>query len=310
MDNRKQRKGNTLALALVSLATLSACGTFAYANTTASEVPAGNQPPHLQSIQDVVFPLDAYEPTPEQVGDLTSAMRYALSDCMGRFGFTDYPKHRLKASVSPFPEDRRYLFIEPAKAAQYGYAGAPASELSDKPLKADTAVKSSAPSAEEQAVYLGKGQHTYRSSQIPQGGCLGEARRSVLAGTNAENEWLVTQLRGQASDEAQADARTVEATQQWSACMARSGHAYSDPAAAWEDPRWAARRDGGPLSPEEQKVAQADMQCKLEVNYLGIRSTVEKEVQTRLIASSAERLDKYRADLRVKLSNAAKILAE
>ncbi|MEV4113155.1 hypothetical protein [Nonomuraea sp. NPDC049695] len=311
-QNVRRRNRSITAVAALSICAIAAGGTYAYASTTAAAGPAKSADiPQLKSIQDVAFPLDAYEVSPTDMARLTNAMRSSLSDCMGRFGFTDYPKEKLKAQTRPFPKDRQYLFIDPAKVAEYGYAGGPMAEISDKALNSESSAKAAAkPSPEEVSVYLGKGQQVYRGAQVPEGGCLGEARRAVLNGAGTEDEWVVTQLRGQASEQAEKDARVVGATQRWSACMARSGYSYKDPGAAWEDPRWSDRRNGGPLTSEEKAVATADMNCKLETNYLGARYVADKDAQNTLIAANVGRLNKFKTDNGIKLKNAQKILGE
>ncbi|MEV0229241.1 hypothetical protein [Nonomuraea sp. NPDC050786] len=300
---RNTRNRSMLALGLISACMLSVSGA-AYATSARTGT---TDIPKLQTIEDTVYPLDAYKPSPEQVAELTSAMRYSLSDCMSRFGFTNYPKQRVHTVTRPFPKDRQYLFIEPSKAAQYGYAGMPASELSGRPDAVDVKAK---PSADEQAVYTGRNQGLYRGVQVPAGGCLGQARRSVLAGMSSDDEWFVTQLEGQAFQQGEADARVTDATARWSTCMARAGHSYANPEAAWEDSRWTARREGGPLTDVEKAVAEADMKCKLEVNYLGVRYTADKEAQERLVAGNGARLKKVTEALRAQLRDAAKVLGD
>ncbi len=312
MSNGNRTRWHRVALVLLSSASLAACGAgqATMSVQAGAEAEASVQIPRLLTTQATVLPLDAYKPTGEQMADLTSAVRHSLASCMNGFGFMNYTKKRIHSETAPFPKDRRYLFIDPAKAAQYGYAGAPDAELSAKPPSASSSTNSSKISPEEESVYTGKGQRLYKGRQVPEGGCLGAARQTVTRGVAADDEWLITQLEGQAFQRAEDDPRVAEVTAQWSACMKRAGYDYSTPAAAWEDPQWRSRRDGGALSDKEKATATADMNCKLEVNYLGVRVAAETEEQQRAIDARGDDLKKFQSNLQIKLANARKLLGD
>ncbi|MEV7806485.1 hypothetical protein AB0O28_26415 [Microbispora sp. NPDC088329] len=278
------------------------------ATAAASPAPSGGQTADdaVRRVEKAVFPLDAFGPTPEQQARLTNAVRHSMALCARRFGIQGYDDTPLPPLRDPAPRTRRYLFVDPALAARYGYYRVPLpsdkSASKGRPERMDTGLTP----LEEQAVLGGgNGPKTVRGVRVPEGGCLGEANRRVMKGVPPESEWLVVRLQSQAYDRALRDPRVKAVNAEWSACMKRAGHTYPTPVEAWEDPRWR-----GPVDARQRATAAADMRCKLRVDYLTVRVTTEITAQRAIVKAHRPELRTFRKQLRTRLANAASMLGE
>ncbi|MFI7449984.1 hypothetical protein ACIBQX_21020 [Nonomuraea sp. NPDC049714] len=173
-----------------------------------------------------------------------------------------------------------------------------------RPSRSTTAT----PSREEDTAFYGKEKKLPDGREVPAGGCYGDALRQVAVGVQKDDEALVQRLKNTAYEQGAGDERVTAATERWSTCMAAAGLSYKTPEDAWQDPRWAAHRNGGPLTPEEKSTASADMACKLQVDYLRVRSEAEIKAQHSVIEAHSAELKALKDDLQVRLSNAAKLL--
>ncbi|MFG1864505.1 hypothetical protein [Microbispora bryophytorum] len=112
-------------LAAVALSGCQASRTAAAVGTTAtaSPVPDGGQAAQkaVRTVENAVFPLDTFEPTPEQRARLVNAVRHSMALCTNRFGMKGYDDTPLPPQRDTTPRARRYLFVDPALAARYGY---------------------------------------------------------------------------------------------------------------------------------------------------------------------------------------------
>src|SRR5680860_650811 len=122
--------------------------------------------------------------------------------------------------------------------------------------------------------------------EIPEGGCFGQARRTVAEGGPAFDPSLAEQLGGQAWFQSEEDSRVKAAYQSWSECMRGKGFDYRTSRDANNDARWS----GPEVIDAEIAVAVADVQCKKETNLVGIRMAVETAYQRMLIMDHAEEL--------------------
>jgi hypothetical protein len=186
-------RGTFTALSLVAFVAcvLTACGTERPTMEVPSPAPASA---HVETVEGVVFPLDAYRPTPEQETLFANARRYSLASCLSRFGFDGYDRTRLPVGSAPSSKDRGYLFITLSQAARYGYAAPPekGGTTKDRSRRRET-------SMEEIAVLSGEGRlTTYKGRAIPDGGCTGEAARVVAAGSASDDEGLAMVRPGMA----------------------------------------------------------------------------------------------------------------
>ena len=93
------------------------------------------------------------------------------------------------------------------------------------------------------------------------------------------------------------DQRVVAAKGQWAACMARHGLAINDPIDAI----------GRHLTstPADRAVAQTDVACKQETNFVGIASGVQAEIDNAYVTANLQALKSYAATVAALLRQAA-----
>lgn len=289
--------GVVKAVMLVLLGTAAGC---------AQEGPAAEQgAPEIGALLEVgdlrtfSLPLDPFLIGPEQTQPISQATEVLARSCMARFGF------ELPASpVIPAPyarHERRYGLIDEAAAAVDGYRPSKALAASArKPVRVPFS-----PAAE--AVATGRGPKVHNGTAVPEGGCMGEAKRRLEEGIGpVAQPDLAEQLLRDSYARSQEDARVVQAFARWSECMSRAGWDYADPHQAINDPAWQGDRAGD----REIATALADVRCKKEVDLTRTWATVETAYLQQAVQRHAEVLQEIAQALKTRLDNAARIVAE
>lgn len=256
----------------------------------------------------IVLPLDSYEYDFEDDFVVERAVWLLTSRCVARFG-GEYTitEESLLAGIPPLDSvnERRYGLLDAQSAASHGYN---VPDLgSDAPDGSDTGWDPS-----ETELLLVRGAEAGATvpldidgSPLPEGGCLGESNRLVEAGAppRPANMELLNELTGESYQRSESDSRVRDAMSGWSDCMRRAGYDYRS---IWEpnDRDWPE-----PAGDEEIAAAVADVECKQEVNLVGIWLAVETAYQNQLIEQHAEELAALRAYRDAEKENAARILA-
>jgi hypothetical protein len=239
------------------------------------------------------LPLDAYLGTPATTRAVNQARIAVFTACMRRFGFEPQPP-----PLPPLPasfNEARYGLAALDQAQRYGYHPTPQA-------RQERGATEPPASAAAQAVAQGTGE---RVAGLPEGGCLGEARRRMADGAPPQPDAQVAErLDADSSARAGQDSRVRSAIARWSECMRGAGHDYDHPLKANDDPRFRTPRP----TPLEITVATADVRCKEQVNLVGTWLAVETAYQRRAIERNAEALRDVKALLDVQVRNAAQIL--
>jgi hypothetical protein len=247
----------------------------------------------VSDAKTISLPLDAYLNTPATGKAVNQARVILFARCMQRFGFEVHPPAAVNAPPPP-ANDGRYGLADLAEAQRHGYHPARTSS------PAATTEQEMSPAAE--AVAEGNGE---RIQGLPEGGCLGEARRKMAAGApSPPDPEAAERLALNSHARAAQDSRVRAAVDKWSACMRRAGYDYAHPMKANDDPRFQTDRP----STREIAVATADVRCKQEVNLIGISVTVESAYQRQAIERNAEALRAVKALREAQVRNAARIL--
>lgn len=289
-------------VALVGVLTVTAGA----APLTSTPAPAMAQPPvaSIPTVTDwhqIALPLDAYV---QDFADRQTVLRaeYALTKaCVERFGL-EFQAPAWDKSTADVPSGgqpthyRLYGLLDEDHAEQMGYH----SYGQESPDEATYAQRDPAASLLA-AGKLGGG--TYKGITIPDGGCIGEARREVEGTTDLS---LVDRLAADAWTESQRDSRVVAAFAAWSTCMTDAGYNYRTPMAADDDPKWG----GEQASAEEIAVAVADVGCKKSTNLAGIRMAVEAAYQRVAMSEHAAELGAIQAAFVRQATTAAVILSK
>jgi hypothetical protein len=284
------RKMATLAFSAVVATIVVAIAAWGMLDTgagAAQDEPELGELPHIESYDDVVFPLDAYHLPPEQRIALVRANDILVRDCMRRYGFDFELPVR---TVEPELEENRVIgLVDADEAAQFGYKPAWFAEYSHRVNK--TKSKQTRWPPEMMAVLYGNGPSKVNDVAVPEGGCNAEARRHLDENTvvGREDENFVVRLEGISGELAQKDSRLEAAFASWSDCMLEAGYDYHDPWQANNDPAFAEER----VSAHEIAVATTDVACRDKHNVNGIWVAVRSAYQNRLIEANAKALRQH-----------------
>ncbi|MGW5274433.1 hypothetical protein ACWEQP_18000 [Streptomyces sp. NPDC004044] len=322
------------ATCLVSAAalTLSGCAGEETAADAAGKEPAIGSIEKLSTTEGLEFPVAAYAVTSDQQFQLKKAQNRLIEQCMKRFGF-DYV---LPAPTPPSRDDsssRVFGLADAEDAAQFGYASpdratdpAPAKRQAQAAVSrtGQTVLNGVDPVAE--AAAKAKGKAAARTDQpmsqteaekapgsgiivngeeVPVGGCGRESALKLYAPNPGSIDILfVFNLGGEAESRALEDSRVRKATTKWSQCMADSGFTTSSPDNVHSD---LGLEQGELSSPEAITIAKADVACKTQVNYIGIRYAVQSAYEKLLVEEQAETLALFKQQTQDRLRLAAQL---
>jgi hypothetical protein len=259
--------------------------------------------PTITDWRDISLPLDAYA---QNFAERQTVLRaeYALTkSCVEQFGF-EFAALAWDKSPADVPNAgqpvhyRLYGLLDEDHAKQMGYHSY-GENLASEAAYADMKL----PDDYYNVVVAKFGGGVFNGKTIPDGGCLGAARREVEGATDLS---MPGQLAFDAWTASKSDSRVVAAFARWSTCMARSGYRYNTPMAANNDPKWS----GEKASAEEIAVAVADVDCKKTTNLAGIRMAVDAAYQREAISQHSADLNAIKAGLARQAATASAILAK
>jgi hypothetical protein len=266
--------------------------------------------PPAGSPQAVAMPLDSYEEVSVQEQDaLTAADDLLTQQCMLAAGFS-YPVTAQPgggaATVQAIEADG-YGVTSLAQAQAYGYKspgqGAGAAAPFSIVLPGFVGEQGKHGTAWTSAL-LGFVPGA-RANAPQREGCL-QAADSELYGTLSgdPDPDPVPQIAIQAAQWTQSDPRVLAVQRAWSACMARSGHAYKSPAQA-QSASWPSTP-----TPAEIATAVADVACKTQANLVNTWLTVEAAYQQALISQNLTSLAQLQTHFGALLRRAENLLRQ
>lgn len=273
------------------------CGRSAAVNQGIEGEPAIDHPLFITDMSTFVLPLDPYRPSSRNLQAGTKAQEVLLSRCLKRFGF-DVPPQVSPSSQSPSDNAQLYGITDERAAESRGYHG-PAHDTGEQPHtdQYPPAVR---------AVITGEGQRSYGGQRVPEGGCLGEARRTLTEGApTVEDENFADRLAHASWLRSQQDSRVVKVFAEWSLCMAGAGFDYANSRKANNDPEFVS----GEPTPKEIAVAVADVRCKKQVNLINVWGAVHTAYERRALDRHAVVLAVIKKNLEIQEKNAAAVLA-
>ncbi|MFF5936895.1 hypothetical protein [Streptomyces sp. NPDC012508] len=298
--------------AVLALAGCSATGSDGADRRT--EPPLGPVPTMLRTT-GVAFPLEAYEATPEQQNTLASAQNVLVDQCMARLGFAYRAPEQPRVPTTGV-NARIFGVTDPDAAARYGYLnpamanaetppaqGKPPTQAEQLALNGKQDLKpADLPANLEDAEKAGGSDVAFNGQKVPVGGCSRESFLKLYARKANEVDILfVFNLKGEAESKAREDSRVRAVDKQWSACMSKAGYTVSDPMRASKE----LGIQGDELSGTRAiTAAKADVECKQQVNLVGVHYAATKAYQQQLIEKHAETLAlaKEQVDSRLKLA--------
>lgn len=285
------------------LLAVAACSATGDKQDEARPEPALGQVPVIRVDADVKFPLDAYRMSPEQRVTLRRSQDLVVRKCLQRLGLEMELPEREPDTV----EGRVIGVVDDAEAAKYGYSDP---ETLEAVRKAEQSRKEQKPLPQDVVAAInGGGPNAPKKRDVPPGGCIGEARRTLgLALQSADKPGDENFLIGLSRDStklAEADSRLKDAWGRWSACMKEAGYDYADP---W-GPNGEQRFGGEDASPEEIATARADVACRTKHGVNGIWVAVRSAYQDRLIGDNADALKQHRRLVDEQLRKATEIVS-
>ncbi|GAA1900035.1 hypothetical protein [Actinomadura bangladeshensis] len=249
---------------------------------------------HVRDVDSLVLLLDAYRTSPAQRRLMQRAEKTLVSPCLRRFRIAvDFGD----PAAPPFSQNaRRYGLADEARASKLGYS---TPEITRRPPRPNL------PPLARKAAW-GDGPAKIRGRNLPEGGCVGEAGRTLSTG--APPAGILADLLAFSTLETSAKDRRVRvAFGRWSSCMKRSGHTYATPKDANRDRRFIDGPDHR-VSPTETATAVTDVRCKHQAHLIDVWAGVGDAYQRRLIARHKSELDRERATHAIRLSIANKAL--
>lgn len=245
--------------------------------------PAIGSVPTMLAAADLRLPVQDYLQSTQQGERLARARLVLIKRCLRPFG-VDYPvEYVSSAAYGPRSlTDRRYGITDAGLAARAGFGlGERDPARQPKPSTPDIG-------PDGEAALFGDGPSVVRGIAVPEGGCVGEADRTLDRSmpTGADPE-LGQRLQFRSFELSKKDNRVRAVFAEWSSCMAERGYHYPDPLADVGDPRFT----GAEVTGEQVAVALADIQCKERTNVVGFWFTVESAYQRREIEGNPGAFD-------------------
>lgn len=310
-------------IAVLAMAVLGGCSS---SGDVGGEPELGSVPsPSSFDAAQISTPLDAYLPTPEENYTLKKARVLLVNQCMRQLGYPDNPQPLGKFTGEAYLEHTEFLVSPIQQVERWGYKSPPGTETGKQEREAGFTKDVTKIQGQ---LFTGR-VATFNGKPVPDGGCEGEALRTLTKGAATTQEvklpdgsaagagkdgfgegfaeMVVSSARGKAMAKVRNDSRFEKATTDWSDCMKKQGYTFGSPSAARNDKRWANATQPGK---EEISVAVADMRCKQDVNYLGIGIAVESAYENQLIEEDAEILKEAKDKTARWIENANKALKE
>ncbi|MGW1885505.1 hypothetical protein [Streptomyces sp. NPDC001970] len=240
----------------------------------------------ISSAEQLTFPLDAYQLSPQQSRKIEEALDVLVSDCMTKQGFTwAVPKRPPLRDGTR--NGRRYGLLDPEEGSRTGYHGTASTGKGAK--GSETGQDDSAAAQQAAGVCV-----------ISQKAKLNGQQKADKAATGPDE--FIEQLVMQDAARAERDPQVRAVFAKWSDCMDEAGYSYAGPWDANNDPEWG---ESGTATDSERAIATADAKCKIKTNLAGVWLAVETAYQQRTLEANAEGLEAARKANETRLRNAA-----
>ncbi|MEV4804348.1 hypothetical protein AB0K18_30465 [Nonomuraea sp. NPDC049421] len=256
-------------------------------------------PPPGAEARRLSVPFDVYNFSPAEMTIIEDAEDVLIGDCMREQGMTWEPLPRVRQEDVEPPHRRRYGVIEPEMARLFGYH-VPAEMPSVAARRARWDLRTEKLSPMERRAAYGD------SPDGDEAGCKARASRTRLHAAPDVDASLFNRLIDQTFDASQRDEDVLRVFRSWSTCMKAAGITYADPLQAITDERWL--RAATP-SPEEIRVAVADVRCKEKTGLVPVWAEAEERLQNDVVRDHADQFRALKASKDRQLETARSILA-
>ncbi|MFE5211266.1 hypothetical protein [Streptomyces sp. NPDC056600] len=261
------------------------------------------------------MPIDRYRLDNGELAELRAAEQLLVNECLADLG-ADYRSPHTDVT-EPSPEAPYGVTVE-AWARDHGYRLPPGLAASPGPdaeqqQPDDTALTliTGGTAYEEDGSpmpYADVPKTTeYKGRPVPEGGCLGEARRTLAERDDNRDLTPVTRdIYAEAYRDSQKDPKVVAVFAAWSACMKEKGFSYRSPL---EPPNDKSFPRDPPADDAEKRTAVADVACKERTGLVAVWHKAESAAERALMARHTSELEAAGKDRETRLANAREVLA-
>ncbi|MDQ1731031.1 MAG: hypothetical protein QOK10_1190 [Pseudonocardiales bacterium] len=264
---RRSARVATALLAIVAAGTLAACASVQHPSMSAGVQPTQGNPPaafaHITDWKQIRRPIDRYLPTADEEVALTRLGFSVATTCLASHGYkridaepADYPAFVRGVRRDLTVRSDVYGFFDTDTVGKFGYL---------RPPTTPGHVMVSPPNSVPDGIF----------------------RTCQSAGVRVTGPADQDQLPKGGPALATNDPRVVAAKSQWARCMSTHGYDIADPISAISDHQ----RD----TASDKAIAQTDVACKSETNFVGIATGVQAEMDNAYIAANKPALDSYKA---------------
>ncbi|MGW7262233.1 hypothetical protein [Streptomyces sp. NPDC054842] len=292
----------TLAAAAVLMACAVGCSASAADGDGAARRPVVETTPTVLDPAELRLPLERYQFSDAEWARLNRAQHLLAAACMKRYGIDYRPSDGKRAPVIRSRTERRYGLADARLARTSGYHVPAAMRAAPPtpPRLSEAQLTVLAGPAPGSAQARSREPLTYRGAPVPDGGCMGEAQRSLGGKGQFGEAETVRRINSDSVLKAAKDARVKRAFRSWAACMSEKGHHYRDPWQAINDKEFSGSR----VSEREKAVAKADVECKRRTNVVGVWYAVDAAYQKQILKAGGDRVERLAAHKRDQLAEA------
>ncbi|MFI6685658.1 hypothetical protein [Streptomyces sp. NPDC050485] len=319
---RQSHRGPRRAAAVLILAVLTTAGCAHDRARPTAGPSAMASPAAVRTDSDPstwTLPLLRYQPTPDQEHAMVRAENLLVQRCAAGFGVDWQPDPELPPVGPKNVMDWRYGIHDPVLSGKRGYQtdaaqqarydkamraqqGRPARPVNSDVVLAGTElppeVLAKAGPEAKQGMVAGR--------KVPDGGCLGQARRTLGSTTHGVSP-LVERLSHDSYPSSMQDPKVKAVFAQWSSCMKAKGFDYAAPMDANDDPRFRPGPQG--VGKQEIETALSDIECRTTHRVAEVWHDAEARIQEREIAANAGPLAADREALDTVIRKADQALA-
>ncbi|MFF3306172.1 hypothetical protein [Streptomyces sp. NPDC002952] len=285
---------NARTLAAVAVVMVCAVGCSTAANGDGGPGrPAVETTPTVLDPARLQLPLERYQFDDKEWVRLNRAQNLLAVACMKRYGIEYRPPAERRAAVVRSRTERRYGLADArlARASGYHLPDATRTAPPSPPRLSATQLTVLAGPAPGSAQARDRERLTYRGAAVPDGGCMGEARRTLAGKGQLGDPDVVRRIDSDSVLKASKDPRVRRAFRSWAACMRDKGHDYRDPWQAINDKAFSGTR----VSDREKTVARDDVSCKRRTNVVGVWYAVDAAYQKQILKAGGDRVARLAA---------------
>ncbi|GAA1940455.1 hypothetical protein [Kitasatospora viridis] len=294
-----------LGFGMACLALATGCSAGRPSSAAPSTVNATSSPAAGSERAAPELPIERYTLSPDQSFRIAQAKSVLLSSCARSFGIA-YTETLTPPAPAP---SRRYGVTDDSNVQQFGY------HMPDAPGPGGASPSATRPALpQDQSAVVFGGPATqdaghplvFSGKPVPPGGCTTEAadrfKADAAAYTAANTAAAIDTSSFHESQQAPA---VVHAIAGWSNCMKTKGFDYRSPL----DAMGSSAFDTATPSAAELRTAAADVSCKDSTGLVRIWSSVETDMQNKLIAQQQAQLNTLAQAQQHQLATAENILA-